>query len=78
MDHENIVPLLGITSDFGSTGMVSPWMEKGNLTIYLKMFKNLSVTERLRLVSRTRSHLVNNTHATSQLCDIVAGLVYRE
>jgi serine/threonine protein kinase len=52
LDHKNIVPLLGTTSDFGSyssTGMVSPWMDNGNLTTYLKT--SLPLPERLRLVS---------------------------
>jgi hypothetical protein len=36
--HENILPLLGITFDFGRdnpTGMVCPWLDNGNLNNYL-------------------------------------------
>ncbi|KAJ7732620.1 kinase-like domain-containing protein [Mycena olivaceomarginata] len=36
LDHPNIVPLLGITYDFGtSLSMVSPWLQKGTLQTYL-------------------------------------------
>ncbi|KAJ7092196.1 kinase-like domain-containing protein [Mycena epipterygia] len=37
LHHPNIVSLLGITYDFGSSlSMVSPWMAKGTLNTYLK------------------------------------------
>ncbi|KAF7968242.1 hypothetical protein HWV62_31577 [Athelia sp. TMB] len=47
LDHPNIVQLLGLTTDFDQfdpfyptkpvfPGMVSPWMENGNLNTYLK------------------------------------------
>ncbi|KAJ6611956.1 kinase-like domain-containing protein, partial [Mycena sp. CBHHK59/15] len=37
LDHPNIVPLLGITYDFGShISMVSPWLENGTLNDYLR------------------------------------------
>ncbi|KAJ7483908.1 kinase-like domain-containing protein [Mycena galericulata] len=37
LDHPNVVPLLGITYDFGtSLSMVSPWVPKGTLHSYLK------------------------------------------
>ncbi|KAJ6488430.1 kinase-like domain-containing protein [Mycena vulgaris] len=37
LDHPNIVPLLGITFDFGlSLSMVSPWLQRGTLHSYLK------------------------------------------
>ncbi|KAF8193964.1 kinase-like domain-containing protein, partial [Mycena galopus ATCC 62051] len=37
LNHPNIVPLLGITYDFGtSLSMVSPWLQKGTLHTYLK------------------------------------------
>ncbi|KAJ7735514.1 kinase-like domain-containing protein [Mycena metata] len=36
LDHPNVVPLLGITYDFGtSLSMVSPWLAKGTLHTYL-------------------------------------------
>lgn len=54
LNHPNILPLLGTTSDFGpyfSTGMVSPWMHKGDLDNFLRrMGSNLSVSERLQIV----------------------------
>ncbi|KAJ7312254.1 kinase-like domain-containing protein [Mycena albidolilacea] len=37
LDHPNIMPLLGITYDFGtSLSMVSPWLRKGTLHAYLE------------------------------------------
>jgi serine/threonine protein kinase len=36
LEHENIVPLWGVTNDFGSLpALVSPWLENGALTEYL-------------------------------------------
>lgn len=58
LDHENIVPLLGTTicyetsSIFGpstSTGMVSPWMENGNLITFMET-RTLSIIDRLQIV----------------------------
>ncbi|KAJ7191688.1 kinase-like protein, partial [Mycena pura] len=37
LDHPNVVPLFGITYDFGtSLSMVSPWLPNGTLDSYLK------------------------------------------
>jgi hypothetical protein len=37
LEHENIVPLWGVTDGFGSLpGLVSPWEENGALTGYLQ------------------------------------------
>lgn len=37
LDHPNVVPLFGITYDFGtSLSMVSPWLPNGTLDTYLK------------------------------------------
>ncbi|KAF7976635.1 hypothetical protein HWV62_5947 [Athelia sp. TMB] len=55
--HPNIVPLLGLTSDFGCKlppdvilpGMVSPYLSKGNLHDYLRV-NHLSSLERLRIL----------------------------
>lgn len=55
LDHPNIVPLLGTTTDFGCRsfpgtllGMVSQRMRNGNLNEFLKL--DLSLEERLQLV----------------------------
>lgn len=41
LDHENIIPVLGITTEFDSTlSIVSPWMEKGNAHDYVKDVTN--------------------------------------
>lgn len=45
--HPNVVPLLGTVS--GPTGMISPWMEKGNLNMFLEE-KNPVYTARSKLV----------------------------
>ncbi|KZP09973.1 kinase-like protein [Athelia psychrophila] len=63
--HPNIVPLLGLTTDFGRykpnlPGMVSPWMRNGNLIDYVKPERrNLHIAQLLKL-----------------LCDIATGLAY--
>ncbi|KAF7979509.1 hypothetical protein HWV62_42072 [Athelia sp. TMB] len=52
LKHENIVPLLGTITGFSpykSPGMVSPWMENGNITDYQRT-KNLTVRARLQIL----------------------------
>jgi len=54
LDHENILPLLGITFDFGRgnpMGMVCPWVENGNLNGYLGRQEALPQADRFRIVS---------------------------
>ncbi|KAF7975063.1 hypothetical protein HWV62_10569 [Athelia sp. TMB] len=51
LEHENIVQLLGTTEknqDFPSIGMVSEWMENGNLWSYIKETRPL--IDRLQLI----------------------------
>ncbi|KAF7976007.1 hypothetical protein HWV62_8010 [Athelia sp. TMB] len=59
--HPNIVPLLGLTTDFNQLdqffstkpifpGMVSPWMKNGNLATYLKKH-HLQTTDLLKLAN---------------------------
>ena len=53
LDHENVVPLLGITTDIGpSVGMVSPWMANGDLNTFLHQHTTLPLSYRLKLVSK--------------------------
>lgn len=58
LDHPNIIPLFGTTSDFGpsfSTGMVSLWMQKGDLDTFLrKAGPMLSVSDRFKIVRAAR------------------------
>jgi len=50
--HPNILPLLGIARGFGpSLSMVSRWLENGPLTSYLVKHKDITLFDRLRLVS---------------------------
>lgn len=52
--HANIVPLLGTVSGiYPSMGMISPWMEAGNLNNFLGT-EDLTVAQRLQLVSITQ------------------------
>jgi hypothetical protein len=55
LDHENIIPFLGITFDFGRDGpmgMVCPWLDNGNLNGYLdRRGAALTLCERFRIVS---------------------------
>ena len=53
--HYNVVPLLGITTDVGpytSVGMVSPWMENGDLNTFLQHSTTLLLSNRIELVSK--------------------------
>ena len=54
-DHENILPLFGITFDFGRDspmGMVCPWLKNGDLNGYLKRHGAAIVSyDRFRIVS---------------------------
>jgi len=63
LNHENILPLYGITFGFGrnnSMGMVCPWMENGTLNYYLERCGAiLSLRDRFRI-----------------LCNVAAGLSY--
>ncbi|KIJ11351.1 hypothetical protein PAXINDRAFT_101706 [Paxillus involutus ATCC 200175] len=53
LDHINILPLFGTTTNFGQfPAMVCPWLENGSLTAYLeRRYDNLTAVERLTLVS---------------------------
>jgi len=53
LEHENVLPLCGTTSDFGPyTSMVCPWMDNGSVSRYLERCGDiLSVSDRLQLVS---------------------------
>jgi len=61
LKHENVLPLLGITADFGRyMSLVSPWLENGSLMQYLDRNCNtLGVGRRLELA-----------------CEVAAGLSY--
>ncbi|KAG9313534.1 kinase-like domain-containing protein [Chiua virens] len=53
LDHPNILPLIGTIRDPGLRTrflLVSPWIEKGASTPYLKVNDQLTVSERLGLV----------------------------
>lgn len=66
LDHVNIAPLLGTTGYFGAsdhdaislTGMVSPWMENGNLITFMET-RNLSIMDRLQIVGIFRGNDCN-------------------
>ncbi|KAF7975172.1 hypothetical protein HWV62_10363 [Athelia sp. TMB] len=85
LDHPNVAQLLGLTTDFDQLdrffttksvfpGMVSLWMENGNLDAYLKKH-SLQTAGLLKLVSISTFH-ANNFAYSPQLCDVVAGLEY--
>jgi len=54
-EHDNILPLYGVTSHYGSLySMVCPWMEHGNINDYLKNYNpTLRLDERFLLVSQS-------------------------
>lgn len=53
LDHDNVLPLYGTTSDFGPySSMVCPWIRNGNLSKYLDQHGDtLELSERFRIVS---------------------------
>jgi hypothetical protein len=54
LEHENILPILGITYEFGRDkpmGMVCPWLDNGNLNGYLDSGATLPLRDRFRIVS---------------------------
>ncbi|KIM76337.1 hypothetical protein PILCRDRAFT_826319 [Piloderma croceum F 1598] len=63
LNHQNILPLFGITYEFGRDrpmGMVCPWLDNGNLNSYLDRHgASLALRDRFRI-----------------LCDVAAGLSY--
>ncbi|KAG2035109.1 kinase-like domain-containing protein [Suillus americanus] len=52
LEHENIVPLFGVTDGFGSLpALISPWFQNGTLTGYLqRKHKTLSYNAKFALV----------------------------
>ncbi|KAF7975055.1 hypothetical protein HWV62_10553 [Athelia sp. TMB] len=54
LHHPNIAELLGTVNEFGiykSYGMVSPWMENGNLSTFLEKNRTtITITERFQIV----------------------------
>lgn len=56
--HANIVPLFGtISSSYPFIGMISPWMQKGNLNTFIKT-NTLAYAHRLQLVGITSNNNV--------------------
>ena len=54
LEHECVLPLYGITFDFGKfPAMVCPWLEGGTLSKYLEHQEGLQLHIRLQLVSET-------------------------
>ena len=53
LDHPNILPLYGTTSDFGHyNSMVCPWLENGSVSKHMERCGDLlSMSDRLQLVS---------------------------
>ncbi|KAG1737450.1 kinase-like domain-containing protein [Suillus lakei] len=57
--HENLLPLLGISYDFGPLpAMVYPWMDNGSLTTYLEgHFTELTLEVQLRILQEVAAAL---------------------
>ena len=82
LKHENILPLYGVTSDFGPyNSSVYPWQENGNLNEYLKSRGAwLCLSERYRIVRSFQlfSLIKPLSFDMPQLSDVSAGISYRE
>ncbi|KAG1884258.1 kinase-like domain-containing protein [Suillus subluteus] len=59
LKHANLLPLLGITQGFGPLpAIVSPWMDKGSLTMLLEHdFQQLTLTRMLQILTDVASAL---------------------
>jgi hypothetical protein len=72
LKHNNIVPLLGITFDFGPNnpmGMVCPWLENGNLNGYLeRRSAALMAWDRFKIVSGKEDSLLQNDSTYVSVC----------
>jgi hypothetical protein len=83
LQHENLLPLLGVSYDFGPLpAMVSPWMHNGSLTTYLrKNFTELTSERKFQIVSyfSTKNiHVIHRNLSYSkwlQLSDIVCDVL---
>jgi hypothetical protein len=83
LDHQHILPLLGITYDFGRDkpmGMVCPWLDNGNLNGYLDRHgATLALHDRFGIVRSQQCYgLLGANYVPCKLCDVAAGLSYRE
>ncbi|KAF8577546.1 kinase-like protein [Ramaria rubella] len=67
MQHENVMPLLGIARLDESVAFVSPWMEEGDLTSYLKTHQNAHVEQLFTDVAHGLAHV--------HRCGIVYGIL---
>lgn len=82
MKHENILPLLGVWTNFGGRNAnypvpVSPWMDDGDLLSYLKKQKTVTTNERLIIVSISLSFTLYCSRIL-QLRDVASALGYRK
>lgn len=75
MDHPNIVPLYGVTKDFGHLpGLVLPVYKNSNLNKYLSTRPN---ADRVKLVRPTQvTSACFSSRSASQLLDVAHGLHY--
>jgi hypothetical protein len=52
LEHECILPLWGVTNDFGPyPAMICPWVDNGALTGFLERQQDTSLEDKLSLVS---------------------------
>jgi hypothetical protein len=63
--------------------MVCPWLDNGDLNKYLERHKDaLTISDRFRIVSPAWDFFVDRVfiimHPFAKLCDVAAGLSYRE
>lgn len=78
LHHKNVLPLLGIVNKQSRVGMVSPWIEAGNLNQYIRR-ANITDIQRLQLVGVTAEKLTILLLILSlQPCDVACGLSYRK
>jgi len=57
MDHDNVVPLLGVARLDDSVAFVSPWMHNGNLATNMKTYQDAHVEQLFADVACGLEHL---------------------
>ncbi|KAF9244248.1 kinase-like domain-containing protein [Melanogaster broomeanus] len=79
LDHDNVLPLFGISMGFGQfPAMICPWLENGPLTSFLEhRHESLTMGERLTLIGIPWSFALSaNLMSMPQLRDVAMGLQY--
>lgn len=71
MRHRNILPLIGFWKEFSpsygamSLSLITPWIDDGDLLLYLKSHSDVSTKQRLKFVSL--NSVLSECHADNEI-----------